>query len=135
MPFSPAVPFPEPPPFGKSNDPTLAIFTAALLLLFLVGMPFGSPKPPVWTLSGARAMVGGAELPVVKSPVLTKAFGIFGGGMSMTGRLEATSILGAATSSSTLGFGMIGAGIFSAVLISSIGGNGGGVSLRMGCGA
>jgi len=48
-------------------------------------------------------MVGGAELPVVKTLVFTSSFGIFGGGMSITGRLEATSIFGAVTSSSTLG--------------------------------
>jgi len=42
-------------------------------------------------LGSSRRRATVLELPVVKSPVFTSAFGIFGGGMSMTGRFEATS--------------------------------------------
>ncbi len=50
----------------------------------------------------------------------------------MTGRFEATWILGALTSSSIFGLGRIGAGTLSVVLISSSGGRGGGVNFRIG---
>src|ERR1700716_3493236 len=60
------------------------MFTA-LPSLALAGTPLGSPKPPVCTLCGARAIVGAAELPVENTLVLPSCFGMTGGGCGLFG--------------------------------------------------
>jgi hypothetical protein len=58
----------------------------------LAGSPLGSPKPPVWTWDGARAMVGAAELPVENTFVATP-LGIAGAGLGGSGSSFLAAIL------------------------------------------
>ena len=57
----------------------------ALAWSALAGIPFGSPKPPVCTCEGARAMVGVAELPVENTLVFTACLGMTGAGAGGSG--------------------------------------------------
>ena len=108
-PREPPVPLPYPGPVGKSKDPCCAMVTGRPLFS-RAGTPFGSPNPPVCTCSGARAMVGVAELPVEKTLVFTNCRGITGAGCRATGLFAATSILGGAGGSSGWTFALISGG-------------------------
>src|ERR1700730_4623536 len=77
----------------------------------LAGIPFGSPKPPVCTWEGARAVVAVAELPVENTLVFTACLGITGAELSGSGSsfLSATFTVGALVSSIFI-FGAFGCG-------------------------
>src|ERR1700722_6776091 len=113
-PFAPPLPFPCPPPEGKSKDPTPAMFTAFPWSDF-VGSPLGSPKPPVCTWDEAIATVGTAEVPVENVFVLT-TLGIGGGELIGRGSdfRGAMLTVGAGASSIFMAFGC-GAGSRNAV--------------------
>src|SRR5579862_8053273 len=88
VPLLPPLPLPYPPPDGRSKDPRAAILTA-FPGVPLAGIPFGSPKPPVWTCEAGRATLGVAELPVEKTLVATilgtTGAGLLGSGSSLRG--------------------------------------------------
>src|SRR5579863_1858697 len=106
-PLAPPVPFPEPGPEGRSNEPSWAM-VIGFPWLALAGTPLGSPKPPVCTFAAASAVVGVAELPVEKTLVFTGARGItgLGDGGRASNFLTATTTSGAGVSSTLIfGFG------------------------------
>src|SRR6266852_4411069 len=110
-PLAPPVPLPYPGPEGRSKLPRAAML-AGLPWPALAGIPFGSPKPPVCTCVGARAVVGVAELPVENTLVFTACLGITGAELRGSGSsfLGAMLTVGAGASSNFTGVFGCGAG-------------------------